>query len=50
VVFEADVTDLWTSHVLAEGQATGVFPIEGLPGPMTALATALLERHAALRR
>lgn len=47
IVFAADVTDLWDGHVLREGQATGLFPIDDLPHPMSPFVTALLERHHA---
>ena len=35
---------------LWEGQAAGVFPIDGLPHPMPPIATALLERYHAEQR
>jgi 8-oxo-dGTP pyrophosphatase MutT (NUDIX family) len=44
-IFAADVTDIWARHVLHEGQATGVFPIEDLPHPMEPIVVALLERY-----
>jgi 8-oxo-dGTP pyrophosphatase MutT (NUDIX family) len=44
-IFAADVTDIWTWHVLHEGQAAGLFPIEGLPHPMEPVVVALLERY-----
>jgi len=45
VIFAADVTTLWSSHVVQEGQAAQVFPVDGLPQPMDALVSALLERY-----
>jgi len=44
-IFAADVTDVWARHVLHEGQATGLFPIDGLPRPMEPVVVALLERY-----
>jgi 8-oxo-dGTP diphosphatase len=44
-IFAADVTDMWARHVLHEGQAAGLFPIEELPHPMEAVVVALLERY-----
>ena len=44
-IFAADVTDVWARHVLHEGQATGLFPIDGLPRPMEPVVAALLERY-----
>jgi len=44
-IFAADVTDVWARHVLREGQATGLFPIDGLPRPMEPAVMALLERY-----
>ena len=44
-IFAADVTDVWARHVLHEGQATGLFPIDDLPRPMEPVVVALLERY-----
>ncbi len=44
-IFAADVTDVWARHVLHEGQAAGLFPIDGLPRPMEPVVAALLERY-----
>src|SRR5882724_1886990 len=38
VVFAADITDPWPTHVLLEGQAAGVFQVEELPAPIIPLA------------
>jgi len=43
--FVADVTDLWDTHVLGEGQGAGVFPVEALPSPIVPMTSALLERY-----
>ena len=45
VIFAADVTRVWRRHVLQEGQDTGVFRIDALPGPMDPVVCALLERY-----
>lgn len=45
IIFVADVTDTWAGHVLHEGQAAGVFPVDGLPHPMEPVVMALLERY-----
>jgi 8-oxo-dGTP pyrophosphatase MutT (NUDIX family) len=45
IVFAADVTTGWYQHVLSEGQATGVFPVNALPQDMAPLARALVERY-----
>ena len=45
VLYAADVTGLWARHVLHEGQAAGLFPIDGLPRPMEPVVVALLERY-----
>jgi 8-oxo-dGTP pyrophosphatase MutT (NUDIX family) len=44
-IFAADVTDVWARHVLHEGQASGLFSIDGLPRPMEPIVMALLERY-----
>ena len=44
-IFAADVTEVWARHVLHEGQATGLFPIDDLPRPMEPVVVALLERY-----
>ena len=44
-IFAADVTDVWARHVLHEGQAAGLFHIDGLPHPMEPVVVALLERY-----
>jgi 8-oxo-dGTP pyrophosphatase MutT (NUDIX family) len=49
VIFDADVTALWPTRSLAEGQAAGVFRLHGLPRPIIPLAATLLERHGRLR-
>ena len=45
VVLAAEVTRVWPRHVLREGQDTGVFRIDALPGPMDPVVSALLERY-----
>lgn len=45
VIFAADVTSAWSHHILREGQATRVFPIDDLPHPMVPVVAALLERY-----
>jgi 8-oxo-dGTP pyrophosphatase MutT (NUDIX family) len=47
VVFAADITDRWVSHVLREGQATGVFHIDEFPKPIIPLALRLLSHYHA---
>jgi 8-oxo-dGTP pyrophosphatase MutT (NUDIX family) len=49
VVFAADITDRWASHVLREGQAVGIFNIDELPTPIIPLALALLSDYHATR-
>ena len=49
VVFVADISTLWTTHVLREGQAVGLFQIAELPTPIIPLALALVSRHQATR-
>ena len=49
VVFAADISKLWTTHVLREGQAAGLFHIEALPTPIIPLALAVVTRHHAAR-
>ena len=49
-IFAADVSGVWESHQLREGQAAGVFPIDRLPEPMPPIASALLERYHAEQR
>jgi 8-oxo-dGTP pyrophosphatase MutT (NUDIX family) len=44
-IFAADVTDVWARHVLYEGQAAGLFPIDDLPQPIEPVVVALLERY-----
>lgn len=50
VVFATDVTARWDAHVLREGQATGLFAVDGLPRPMDPFVMALVERHHATCR
>jgi 8-oxo-dGTP pyrophosphatase MutT (NUDIX family) len=51
VIFANDVTTVWSSHVLREGQTAEVFRIDGLPKPMDTIVCALLERyHEQIRR
>jgi 8-oxo-dGTP diphosphatase len=45
VIFDADVTDVWSRHALHEGQATGLFAIDELPRPMEPIVMALLKRY-----
>jgi hypothetical protein len=49
VVFVADISTLWTTHVLREGQAVGLFQIAELPTPIIPLALALVTRYQATR-
>ncbi len=45
--FAADVTAVWGTHVLREGQAAGVFAVDALPDPIVPAAAALIERYDA---
>jgi 8-oxo-dGTP diphosphatase len=49
-IFTADVTDRWNRHVLREGRAAGVFPIDALPEPLIPLAATLLAQYDRERR
>jgi len=45
-VFEADVTAVWATHRLGEGQGVGVFDAGALPEPLVPVARRMIERHA----
>ena len=45
-VFEADVTAVWSTHRLGEGQGVGVFAADALPSPLVPVAGRMIERHA----
>lgn len=50
-IFAADITAVWSGHVLREGQKADVFSIDALPEPMDPIVSALLERyHDQIRR
>jgi len=49
VIFAADITDRWASHLLREGEAAGMFHFEELPTPIIPLALTLISHYHVTR-